>query len=156
MMISSARRQAIQVVRWISLPLAVFCLVGPLWALASDYRYYAGMIPTDARVISATLRAAGAKDIGALYDSYVQYTVAGHIAHDNVTVSVSFRRLSAGDTIRLFVDPKTGRAEDSTLPESWLFLAIGTLTSVFFVMVGFRYSGAVLRGKPVQLRYPGR
>jgi hypothetical protein len=151
-MISSARRRAIQVIRWMSLPLAVFSLGGPLWSLASDYRHYAGMIPTAARVISATVSSAGTKDIGALYDSYVQYTVAGRIAHDNVTVSVSFRRLSAGDTIRLFVDPKTGRAEDSTLPDSWLLVAIGALASLFFVMVGFRYSGAVLRGKPIPLR----
>jgi hypothetical protein len=154
-MISSARRRAIQVVRWMSLPLAVFSLGGPLWSLASDYRHYAGMIPTAGRVISATVSSAGAKDIGAIYDSYVQYTVAGRIAHDNVIVSVSFRRLSAGDTVRLFVDPNTGRAEDSTLPDSWLLVAIGALASLFFVMLGFRYSGAVLRGKPITLKYPG-
>ena len=155
-MISSARRRALQVVRWMSLPLAIFSLGGPLWTLASDYRHYAGMIPTDAKVISATLSAVGNKGFGALYDSYVQYTVAGRIVHDNVTVSASFRRISAGDTIRLFVDPKTGRAEDSTLPDSWLLLVIGAMTFIFFIMVGFRYSGAVLRGKPVPLRYPGR
>jgi hypothetical protein len=137
-----------------SLPLAVFSLGGPLWSLASDCRHFAGMIPTDAKVISATVSSAGIKDMGVLYDSYVQYTVAGRIAHDNLTVSVSFRRLSAGDTVRLFVDPKTGRAEDSTLPDSCLLVAIGALASLFFVMVGFRYSGAVLRGKPIALRYP--
>jgi len=113
------------------------------------------MIPTAARVISATVSSAGTKDIAALYDSYVQYTFAGRIAHDNVTVSVSFRRLSAGDTIRLFVDPKTGRAEDSTLPDSWLLVAIGALASLLFVMIGFRHSGAVLRAKPITLKYPG-
>lgn len=148
-MISSTRSRAIQVVRWASLPLAVFCLGGPIWTLVSDYRHYAGMIPIDAKVISAKLRAAGTKDIGTLYDSYVQYAVAGHLVHDHVTISASLRRLSAGDTIRLFMDPKTGRAEDSTLPDSWAFVAIGCLASLFFVMVGFRYSGAILRGKPL-------
>lgn len=155
-MISPARRRAIQVVRWISPPLAVFCVAGPIWALVSDYRHHTGMIPVDAKVLSATLRAAGTKDIGTVYNSYVQYTVAGRIIHDNVTISVSLRRLSAGDTIRLFVDPKMGRAEDSTLPDSWALVALGGLASLFFVMIGFRYSGAVLREKPVPHSHPGR
>lgn len=144
-MLSVARRRTIQALRWISLPLAALCVGGPVDSLVWVYRHYAGKTLTEAKVLSATLKSSGTKGMGAWYDVYASYPVGFHNENGNVSVSVSFRTLAAGDTLWLFVDPKTGEAEDDIRADSWVMLGIGILAATFFVLVNFRYGGKVLR-----------
>jgi hypothetical protein len=141
---TNAQRRTTLVLRWASLPLAMLCLGGPLWSLASVSQHYEGKVITEARVLSATVRRAGAKGIGTSYDAYVRYTAGNRTLHSNISVTVSFRSLGPGDNIRLFVDPRTGSAEDDIRPDSWAMVAMGAVAAAFFVLVGFRYLGTVL------------
>ena len=144
-MLTPARRRTITVLRWIALPLALLCLGGPIVSLIRTYQHYAGMTLTKATIISATLQVAGNKGMGSSYDAYVSYAVNGHTERSNVTLTISFRSLAAGDTVAVFVDPKTGEAEDDSRPDSWVMVALGALAAAFFVLVSFRYSGKILR-----------
>src|SRR5690242_1174062 len=125
-MMSPARRRTAQVLRWFSLPLAVMALGGPLWSLASVYRHDAGKTVAEAKVLSARVTNGGSRGTGADYDLYVSYSVAGRAVRNNVRVN-SYRSLGAGDSIKLFVDPATGDAEDDIRLGAWMMLGWGAL-----------------------------
>jgi hypothetical protein len=139
------RRRALLTIRWLSLPMALFCLGAPLWSLLEMYSHYDGMTLTDATVISATLASAGSKGMGAVYDVYARYPVNGRPVTANVSITVSLHSITPGDHIKIFVDPKTGYAQDDDRSDSWLMVAFGAAAAAFFALLAFPYSGKLLR-----------
>jgi len=141
---SDARRRMLQVVHWFSLPFAVFCLGAPLWSLVMEYQRFDGKTLTSARVLSIRISSTHSRASPAGYEVDVRYPVGNHFAESHLLVT-TFRFLKVGDTVRIFLDPKTGNAIDDGRFGSWLMLGWGIAGSAFFVFAGFAGSGKVLR-----------
>lgn len=134
----------LHVVRWVSLPLAVFCFGAPLWSLKTDYRQYAGKSPVQAHVLSARVSSPRSHGSSADYEVEVSYPAGNRLVESRLNVS-TYKLLKAGDTVRIFANPVTGDAVDDGRFGSWLMVGWGALGAIFFVLGGFRYSGRVLR-----------
>jgi hypothetical protein len=143
-MLSVPRRRMLRVVHWISLPLALFCLGGPLWSLVTDYQRYVGKTPVQARVLSARVSSPRSHGSPANYEVEVRYPVDNHLFERRLEVT-TYGLLKASDTVQIFVDRQTGNAVDDGRFGSWVVVGWGILGAIFFVLAGFRYSGNLLQ-----------
>jgi hypothetical protein len=130
------------VIRWLSLPLAAFVAIAPIWLLTSEYQRAAKKIPTVATILDA--RVVNAARIMTEWEIYARYPVRGANTENSVHVWAS-SDLHAGDTVTLLVDPTTGDAEYDTRGMSWLMAVSGMIVATFFVLVGFGKMGAMLK-----------
>jgi hypothetical protein len=140
--LSTTRRRAAIAIRWMSIPLAVFVAIAPLWSLRSEYRRTANMIPTSATVLDA--RVVDASRITSEWDVYVRYPLHGKTVENSVRVWTR-ADLHQGDTIRLLVDPATSDAEDDNRRLGWAMACCGLIVAAFLLLVGFVLLGAMLR-----------
>ncbi len=138
---ATRRRMAIAL-RWLSIPLAMFVAIAPLWSLRSEYRRTANMTATSATVLDA--RVVNASRITSEWEVYVRYRARGRTVENPVRIWTG-ADLHEGDTVSLLVDPATGDAEDDHRAMGWAMAACGALVAVFFLLVGFRAMGAMLR-----------
>ena len=135
------RRMAI-VLRWTSLPLALFVAVAPLWSLRTEAQRTAQMIRTDATVVSARL--VDASRAGSEWDVEARYPARGTTVERSVEVW-TFADLQPGSTVVLLVDPATGDAIDDHRVMGWIMAGFGLLLAAFFVLAAFRGTGILLR-----------
>jgi hypothetical protein len=140
--LSATRRRTAIAIRWLSLPLAAFVTIAPLWSLRTDYQRAEHMILTPATVLDARVESAARTTTE--WEAYVRYSVHGESVENSVTVWTPFD-LDKGDTIKLLVDPVTGDAEDDVRVSSWLMVICGLIAAAFFVLVGFWQMGVMLR-----------
>lgn len=137
------RRKLATVLRWVSLPLAAACLLGPLWLFWYVHQQDAGMVPVAAVVVESDHVGAGRR-FGFLYELRVSFTVNGH-DHERRMEAWSIRGIDVGDPIQILVDPATAEIDDeSTLP-LWIVAVFGVLAALFFVTVTFVGTGRLLR-----------
>jgi hypothetical protein len=142
-MLTAARRRVVLVLHWISLPLAAVCVGGPLWSVASEYHRYDGKQLTEATVLSERVSIPRSRGTQAGYDVEVRYQFGRQEKTDSLLV-MSYRLLKPGDKVNVYVDPKTGAATSDDRTLDWEMVAWGGLAAVFFLLVGFRYSGRAL------------
>jgi hypothetical protein len=140
--LSATRRRTATAIRWLSIPLAAFAAIAPLWSAYSEYRRTEGMVPTTATVLDAHV--VSAARVMSEWEAYVRYPVRGAGTENSVRVWTSFD-LHQGDTITLLVDPATGDAKDDKRAMSWLLAAVGLIVAAFMLRVGFGLLGAMLR-----------
>lgn len=143
-MLSAARRRMLCAVRWISLPLAVFCLGGPIWSLMTEYQRYSGKSRVQARVLSVRLSSSRSRGSPAGYEVEVSYPAGNRLVEGRLEV-YTYRLLKAGDTVGIFVDRATGEAIDDGRLGSWMMLGWGAAGTIFFLLAGFRCSGRLVR-----------
>jgi hypothetical protein len=140
--LSATRRRSAIAIRWLSLPLAAFVAIAPLWSLRSEYQRSKHLIPTIATVLDA--RAVSASRVTTEWEAYVRYPVRGQSTENSVRVWTHFD-LDKGDAITLLVDPDTGDAEDDTRSMGWIMVIAGLIVGAFFLLIGFRQMGVMLR-----------
>jgi hypothetical protein len=140
--LSAARRRTAVVIRWLSIPLATFAAIAPLWSLQSEYRRTEQMLATPATVLDAHV--VNASRISSEFEVYVRYPVHGENVENSVRVWSSFG-VDKGDTITLLVDPATGAAQDDLRTTSWLLAAFGLAAAAFLLLAGFWQLGVMLR-----------
>lgn len=140
--LSAVRRGSATIVRWIALPLAVFCLLAPLTVIVVLHRAEAGLVPAAALVIES--RVVDASKIGSQYELRVRYRARGRTVEGPLR-AWSTRGIAKGDTLHVFVDPADDRARDDPAALAWFVAAFGAATAVFFVVVGFLGMGEMLR-----------
>lgn len=144
--LSPARKTTLRVLRWFSLPLAAFVIAASAWSILSVYRQYSGKVLTPSRIIESTLTRAGKRGLGTEYNLYVEYRVGNRAVHNNIRVMVnSFRSMSPGNTIELFVDPATGQAEQDVRLTSWFGLLLAVMGATLLVLICFVATGRMLR-----------
>jgi hypothetical protein len=140
--LSPARRKAATAIRWLSVPLAAFVAVAPVYLLRSEYRRDADKIATPATVLDA--RVVSTSRVTTEWEVYVRYPVGGVSTENSVRVW-SRNDLDPGDRITLLVDPATGDAEDDARTMSWVMAISGWIVAAFLWLAGFREMGAMLR-----------